>query len=197
MNLSQFHEKYADARSHDKIKINCDGCGRGFEPLKTRAQQTITKRGQYLCPSCGQAAKHAAKPVTEKTKAKIAKGVHEARFKKLIADLESQVGRERVLAWDLVMDANWKGGVLWTVETLRNGRKTIIANYFDWYPKIKAWCFKEIDEVEGPVAVNCPVSFLKKAPETDPAWRKRVRAFHQQAGAKPPMPKIVEDWLKG
>jgi hypothetical protein len=203
MNLAEFHKKYADVRSHGKIKIACDGCENEFEPLKTRAQQTIIKRGRYLCPSCGQIAKHAANPVAQKTKDKIAKGVHESRFKKLIIDLAAQIGLKTVLDYDLWMDANWNGGVLWTLEKMKNGEKVIIANYFDWYSKSKVWLFKEIYEDMGPIAICCPLRFLENATATEPVsmgewWRDRVREYHKSGGSsKPIMPDIIEEWLKG
>lgn len=196
MNLIEFHEKYAKARSHDKIKIRCDMCGEKFEVLKTRAQQTIAKRGMYIDRSCGQRLKHARKPVTNKTKNKIAKGVHESRFKKLIADLENHITMDKVLDWDVMMEANWEGGILWTVEKMSTGEKVIIANIFDWYPSVKSWCFKEISEMEGLVAINCPTRFLRKAPVIHESWRKRVRKYNRQVkDDKPPAPQIIEEWI--
>jgi hypothetical protein len=150
----------------------------------------------YIDRSCGQRLKHAQKPVTKRTKNKIAKAVHESRFKKLIADLEAHIAMESVLDWDVVMESNWTGGVLWAVEQMSTGEKIIVANFFDWYPKMKTWCFKEIDEMEGLVAVNCPVRFFRQAPVVHEPWRKRVREYHKLVkNTKPTMPQIIEEWV--
>jgi hypothetical protein len=197
MNLEEFHQKYAGVSAHTKIKIRCDHCGDEFEVLKTRAQQTIAQRGMYLDRSCGQKLKHASKPVTQTTKNRIGKGVHEARFKKLISDIETHVGMERVLDWELDMEENWKSGVLWTLEKMSSGEIVIIANYFDWLPKGKVWCFKEIDELEGPIAASCPLRFLKRVPVVNEVWRGWVMEFHEaNPGFKPKLPKILSKWLK-
>jgi hypothetical protein len=139
--------------------------------------------------------KHQQNPVTQKTKDKIAKGVHEARFKKLISDIESHICLKSCLDWDLYLDHNWKGGVLWIIERTSTGEEIIIANYFDWYPKHKAWCFKEICEMEGPVAICCPLRFLEKTKPIDETWRQQVKDYHKLF-TNPKIPKIIEDWTK-
>lgn len=75
MTLNEFETKYQAYKSHDKIAISCDGCQKEFTPLKTRAKQTIKKRGFYFCPSCGQINRHKIKPMSEDVKNKISEGV--------------------------------------------------------------------------------------------------------------------------
>jgi late competence protein required for DNA uptake (superfamily II DNA/RNA helicase) len=76
VNIKQFFDKYEGYNSHAKIAIKCDGpCGLVQCVTKTRAQQNIYKNGCYYCRSCGQAAKHARKPMTDITKGRIARAL--------------------------------------------------------------------------------------------------------------------------
>ena len=78
MTLDEFETQYKNFKSHDKIEITCDGprcIKKVFHPLKTRAKQTIQKRGCYLCQSCGQILRHINNPTSEETKKKISQGV--------------------------------------------------------------------------------------------------------------------------
>lgn len=50
------------------------------------------------------------------------------------------------------------------------------------------WGYKDLSEDSGPVAVNCPISFLKQASEPTGyaiAWRDRVTAYHRAKKSKP------------
>lgn len=52
--------------------------------------------------------------------------------------------------------------------------------------KEPGWGYKSMDEFAGPVAVNCPLSFLDEAAAPTGhaiAWRKQVEAFHAQSKA--------------
>jgi hypothetical protein len=202
MNLQEFCQKYEGIGSHARISIKCDGdCGNTFTPLKTRAQQTIGKRGQYLCRSCGQKAKHAREPVSETTKEKIGQGVHEARYKKLIEDVEDHIKMDNVLDWELVLLGDEDEGVLWTIEVQRDGAKLIIANLFNWHPSFKSWMFKDVCEMEGPVAVCCPLRLLNNSDPFSLWWRERVFRFNESTGldnymSLPPMPQIVREWIE-
>lgn len=40
------------------------------------------------------------------------------------------------------------------------------------------WGYKPLSESEHPYYYSCPLSFLAKAPELCPAWRKKVKEWH-------------------
>jgi hypothetical protein len=195
MDLQKFQHEYAKFGSHDHIKINCDRCGNEFGPLKTRAQQTIKKNGKYLCRSCGQIEKHASSPPTSETKEKIGKGVHEHRFLRLIEELEPMVGSNKIKDWEIFIEENGKEGILWAVQPTKNHGDIIVLHLFFWIPSSKIWCWKEIDEMEGPVAVCCPLRFFQKTSTVDSTWRKAVREFWKENEVAT-LPQVISDWVK-
>ena len=75
MTITQFEDLYKYKKSHEAIEIHCNSCDKIQTPLKTRAKQTLIKRGEYLCPSCGQSKRHEKNPMTEETKNKISQSV--------------------------------------------------------------------------------------------------------------------------
>ena len=44
----------------------------------------------------------------------------------------------------------------------------------------RGWGFKGLDESMHPYFYGCPLEYLRVAPEMSPAWRQKVRAYHDQ-----------------
>lgn len=80
-----------------------------------------------------------------------------------------------------------RGNCHWQVVEHRGGKRFIALNLLQSYDK--EWGYKDMDESMGPCEVNCPLSYLELAPETEDTgqyakeWRKRVREYH--ANRKP------------
>ena len=74
--------------------------------------------------------------------------------------------------------------ILWTLfDVLLYGegshRKYICCNLLE-HGKDYGWGYKPIDEICGPFYYSCPAAYLDTAEVKCPAWRDKVRAYHQK-----------------
>lgn len=77
--------------------------------------------------------------------------------------------------------AHEQGGViLWAVWANPDTKRQMIVCHL-LQPGHGGWGHKDLAESSGPYFYSCPERFLDLAPEANPAWRERVRQYHQLA----------------
>ena len=50
----------------------------------------------------------------------------------------------------------------------------------------RCWGYRDMSESCGPYEYDCPLSYLKIAPETNRKWREQVRIWHKEHPRQPP-----------
>lgn len=72
------------------------------------------------------------------------------------------------------------GNVLWTLNEITaaaDGSKTKVIGCDLLQRGPDGWGHKPLDEDSGPCYYTCPLAYLEEAPETNPEWRAKVRAY--------------------
>ena len=71
----------------------------------------------------------------------------------------------------------------WQLIELDDGKRLIVLNILNKNPN-GIWSYKPIDEEMGPLELNCPVTILNQATETDnefaKKWRRAAYAYHEE-----------------
>ena len=80
------------------------------------------------------------------------------------------------------------GNNVWTLLEFE-GERFIALTMMKGGGRNSGWGYKGVNEMMGPVEVNCPLSLLDKCTETDDeyalSWRRRVRQYHAARKARP------------
>lgn len=71
------------------------------------------------------------------------------------------------------------GAVLWAVWANPAAKRQMIVCHL-LQPGHGGWGHKDLAESSGPYFYSCPLRYLEMAPEVNPAWRERVREYHQR-----------------
>jgi len=89
----------------------------------------------------------------------------------------------RISGWEVHEQTRTREGgytVLWSLVTvpLRDGGTRTVIECDLLQRQDGYWGYKAMSESAGPFYYSCPLSFLDRAPEVNPEWRAKVRAFH-------------------
>jgi hypothetical protein len=113
----------------------------------------------------------------------------EELIQKLIAPSHNETAR-----FETLVHAD-QGCIVWSVEriTYPDGRSLCYIVCFLLDTSRGQWGYRGMEESMHPYGYSCPLDFLDMAPETCPAWREGVRAYHAKHarvshGTPPPDP---------